>query len=131
MTSTNMFAPRLMLDKKRRMTEEELGRVTNELNLIKKKNAARMMDLAKKAHDTLTEMEEIERQMDTEAKKIHEDYTTEIRDFKLTFAHMYKKDMENSEEHHTTFEKCLCFVQNVMIEAEATPGKEEEAAELA
>jgi seryl-tRNA synthetase len=126
MTSTNMFAPRLMLDKKRRMTEEELGRVTNELNLIKKKNAARMMDLAKKAHDTLTEMEEIERQMDTEAKKIHEDYTTEIRDFKLTFAHMYKKDIENSEEHHTDFEKCLKFVKEIKDGAEEmTPGKDE------
>jgi hypothetical protein len=36
-----------------------------------------------------------------------------------------KKDIEDSDEHHTTFEKCRFFVQNVMIEAEATAGKDE------
>jgi hypothetical protein len=128
MTSTNMFAPRLEIEKKRKMPEEELASVAKDLKIIKEKNAAKMKELTKKAYEALVEMEEIETQMDEEAKKVHDNYTEEIRDFKLTFGHMYKKDIEDSDEHHTTFEKCRFFVQNVMIEAEATAGKEEEKA---
>ena len=126
MTATNMFAPRLMSEKKRKMPEEEIERVTHELKAIKKKNAARMIELTKKAYGALVEMEEIEGQMDTEAKKVYQDYITELSDFKLTFAKMYKEDMEYSEEHHSDLETCRKYLQQVKEEAEEmTSGKEE------
>ena len=119
-----MPAPRRALtgDRKRRLTEEECAPITEALAAIKKKKAETVLALTQTAMDALIKLEEIEEEMDAEARKVHEDYVDGITDFKVTFKDYYPEHAEELDEPPATLEDAHTVVQMMNQDASDTLG---------
>ena len=76
-----------------------------------------MLELTKTALDALHKLEEIEETMDTEARKVHDDYVNVIQDYKVTFQSFYQEHSEEFDEPPPTLEDALVMVGRMNEEA--------------
>ena len=101
---------RMSRNTKRKLPEEEVQRITEKLKSIKQKNVEEMRRLSKTALDALIRMEEIEYNMEEEARAVYPNYAREIRNCKVTFAMTYKEindDCDGDEPPIETIRWCV------------------------
>jgi hypothetical protein len=108
---------RALESRKRKLTDEERAPITEALKEIKKKRAYTVLELTKTALDALHKLEEIEETMETEARKVHDDYVNVIQDYKVTFQPFYPEHLEELDEPPPTLEDALVMVGRMNEEA--------------
>ena len=120
--NSQMPAPRRALSncRKRSLTEDECAPIIEALTVIKKKKAETVLALTKTALDALFKLEDIEEEIDTEARKVHEDYVNVIKDYKVTFRSDYLEHEEELDDPPANLEDARFVVQEMNKNASDT-----------
>lgn len=117
-------------NKKCKLPEEEVERITKSLKAIKLKNVEEMRKLSKTALEALEAMEKIENDMDEEARMLYPDYPRVVRGVKLTFQRAYQDLVMDGDGNCPSIETIRFEVQEMNQDANATPSADEAAAAI-
>ena len=99
-------------------TAEERAAMLPKLKLIKKKNAARILELSRSVLRGMREIEAIEDAMEAEATAdVHKHYDFAVPEFKMTFEATYTEFAAEEDDMTPRLENCIAVLK--AIEADA------------
>jgi hypothetical protein len=114
-----MPAPRKSLNfkKQKKLSQEQLDKVLPQLKDLKRRNAAKTLELCKIIQAAVTQLEEQNTMMDAEAELIQPDYINLIQDFKVTFETVPREIGEELDDVPTTLIDCADLIDAMASDA--------------
>jgi hypothetical protein len=114
-----MPAPRKSLNfkKQKKLSQEQMDKVLPQLKDLKRRNAAKTLELCKIIQDAVTQLEEQNTMMDAEAELIQPGYINLIQDFKVTFETVPREFGEELDDVPTTLIDCADLIDAMASDA--------------
>jgi hypothetical protein len=114
-----MPAPRKSLNfkKQKKLSQEQMDKVLPQLKELKRRNAAKTLELCKIIQVAVTQLEEQNALMDAEAELIQPGYIDLIQDFKVTFETVPREIGEELDDVPTTLIDCADLIDAMACDA--------------
>ncbi len=114
-----MPAPRKSLNfkKQKKLSQEQMDKVLPQLKELKRRNAAKTLELCKIIQVAVSHLEEQNALMDAEAELIQPDYINLIQNFKVTFETVPREIGEELDDVPTTLIDCADLIDAMACDA--------------